>query len=169
MSKSTKRRPLDSQRLREILDYNPQTGLFSWRGNIRHSRMRLGDPAGTTNRLGYVSVFIDGGHYLAHRLAWLYTTGEWPSLFIDHIDGNPSNNALNNLREATQAQNCQNARGKNARAGVKGAYRKRNKWTSTIRVAGVNIHLGCFDTAEDASSAYAAAAKKYFGEFARAA
>jgi hypothetical protein len=68
-------------------------------GRLTRVRVGAGDKAGTTNRRGYVDIKIDGRSYLAHRLAWLYVTGEFPIHEIDHINGNPSNNIWTNLRK----------------------------------------------------------------------
>jgi hypothetical protein len=111
----------------------------------------------------------------AHRLAWIYMYG--PTIGgaeIDHIDGNPANNAIANLRLATSRQQKQNKRAQsNNRSGLKGAYyhacHKGKKWRSQIKVGDVLIFLGYFHTAEEAHAAYGEAALDYFGEFARTA
>src|SRR4051812_40825019 len=87
------------ERLKQVLVYSPESGLFTRRGRV----------AGTTYR-GRINIFIDYRGYLAHRLAWLYVHGRWPIGDIDHIDGNASNNAISNLREVSRSVNMQNQR-----------------------------------------------------------
>jgi len=153
------------EELHELLDYDPNTGIFTHKINNRHGC--FGKKAGCVRGDGYILIGIRKGHFLAHRLAWFYTYGTWPSEMIDHKDGNRQNNRISNLREATHAQNLQNARGRKRGGGLKGAHwhKERGKWKARI----AQIHLGYFDSELDAHRAYIAAAKKYFGEFARAA
>jgi hypothetical protein len=160
---------LTSERLREILHYDQETGVFTWLGK------RLGapkdKPAGTTiDAAGYRGIVIDRRRYLSHRLAWLYMTGEWPCNQIDHRDLDPSNNRWCNLREATNSQNhaniaimCSNT------SGLKGAFwhKHQRKWTAAIRCKRKLYNLGYFSTAEEAHSAYIEAANKLFGQYAR--
>lgn len=164
---------LTPDELRAVLDYNPATGVFVWRVNVR-SRARAGSMAGYTraDRSGrrYRFIGLSGSKYLAHRLAWLYVHGHWPSNMIDHIDGNGLNNAIANLREATSAQNMHN-RGAAAHnvSGFKGVTQDRRtlQWRANININGRQTYIGSFGTAEDAASAYASAAKQYHGEFAK--
>lgn len=166
--------PLTSQRLREVLHYNPETGLFTWRVNIysgHHGKRLLravGDVAGGDAGNGYWRVSLDGKRYLAHRLAWLYMTGDWPNAQIDHRDRNPANNAWPNLREATNAQNGANKGAlANNKIGIKGVFPTANgRFRAHIRVNGNRRYLGTFATAEVAHAVYRRAAKAAFGEFA---
>jgi hypothetical protein len=106
---------------------------------------------------------------MAHRLAWLYMTGVWPTKDIDHQDRNRQNNKWKNLREATFSQNKANASKNYNKSGYKGAYSQHGKtFFSSIGVNGKRIYLGTFPTAKLAHQAYVKAAKHYFGEFARA-
>jgi hypothetical protein len=99
---------LTADRLREVLHYDPLTGFFTWRVTLSR-RNQAGNRTGKTRRADRrVYIGVDNGLYLAHRLAWLYVHGRWPEPLIDHIDGDASNNAISNLREATQAENTQN-------------------------------------------------------------
>src|SRR5688572_649482 len=149
-------------RLRELLHYDPETGLFTWR--VRRERCQLGGVAGTIYPDGYHYLWVDWGRYKAHRLAWFYMTGQWPKDEIDHIDCNRSNNAFANLREATGSQNHFRINGKRP---IRGVYLVRpNRWRAMIGVRGKDIHLGYFDSAEEAQKVRRAADKKYFGEFA---
>jgi hypothetical protein len=155
---------ITAERLREVLDYDPLTGRFTWRVTSR--RTRAGQIAGRYNQ-GYWKIGIDGKLYLAHRLAWLYMTGEFPTLNIDHIDRDGTNNRWSNLREATQAQNLANSRRYcNNKGGFKGVLQRGPSWLAQIQPNGRPIHLGMFPTPEAAHAAYMAAARKYFGEFA---
>lgn len=81
---------LSAKRLREILDYNPETGVFKWKVMLAHRR-KPGDVAGNLSH-GYIEIGIENRSYRAHHLAWLYIHGELPQVMIDHIDGNRSNN-----------------------------------------------------------------------------
>ena len=165
--------PLPSQAvLREWLDYSPETGVFRWKKEPRPCRPLLGRSVGTIKN-GYLFIQVNGfGQVGAHRLAWIYMYG--PTIGggeIDHIDGNPSNNAIANLRLATSSQQKQNRRiQSNNRAGLKGAFyhacHKGKKWRSQIKVGDELIFLGYFHTAEEAHAAYGQAAMQHFGEFA---
>lgn len=161
--------------LREWFDYNPLTGIFVWRKEPRTIGPALGKVAGTSNRK-YVMISVPGFRQLgAHRLAWIYVNGlTIGGSEIDHIDRNPTNNAIANLRLATSSQQKQNKGVQsNSRSGLKGAFfhasRKGKKWRTQIKVGGRIIFLGYFHTAEEAHEAYATAAREHFGEFASAA
>lgn len=158
------------ERVLELLAYEPATGTFRW---LKHARAsRVGTVAGYNQSHGRWKIWIDGGMHFAHRLAWLVTYGEWPDGQVDHIDGDPLNNALANLRLADQTQNNGNARGHfDSQTGVKGVYRqvnsRRNPFYAQITHRGVTRNLGSFPTVEAAAIAYARAAAETFGEFAR--
>lgn len=148
-------------RLKELLDYDPLTGLFTRRVCVRYRPFKIGDVAGTVNKLGYVIIQIDGRLYKAHRLAWLYTTGEFPKECIDHINRCAGDNRWENLREATHAQNMQNKRmRKDNVSGYVGVSWKSEskKWYAQIDVDGRCIFLGYFADPEAAYRAYLAAA-----------
>jgi hypothetical protein len=168
-------RELTAERLRALLHYSPRTGVFRWRVT-NGGRAVAESIAGTVNTAdhssggGYRYIGVDGRHYLAHRLAWLYMTGEWPAAQIDHKNLVRDDNRWRNLREATQSENGANARGyRNGRSGLKGAYfhKRAGRWVSCIQREGTYHYLGLFDTAEEAHAAYCKAAKRLFGEFAR--
>lgn len=100
--------PLTQKRLREVLDYNKETGKFFWKVNIAKN-VRMGREAGTIKD-GYIYIRIDKRVYAAHRLAWLYHYGKWPEKEIDHINRNPQDNRLSNLRDVSKSENQRNSR-----------------------------------------------------------
>lgn len=161
---------LTAARLRELLFYEPGDGTFTWRKNVS-PQARSGVPAGCKNESNYIVIRVDGVKYYAHRLAWLYVTGSWPSKSVDHVNGNCSDNSWANLRLADQAENTANSKLSRANtSGHKGVvfYRPTKKWRAQIGVGLTNKHIGYFEKKEDAAAAYLAAAKSLFGEFARA-
>jgi hypothetical protein len=155
---------LTAEILRELLDYDPETGVFTWLAG-----RRAGKIAGGFRSDGYHTISIGSSRrYFAQRLAFLYVYGRWPAEDVDHIDGNPSNNAIVNLREATRSQNLQNKRSRsNTSSGLKGVTWQGRKWVARIKRDGRNDYLGSFKTAEEAHAAYCAAAREAYGEFAR--
>jgi hypothetical protein len=164
---------LTAERLREVLDYNPETGDFVWKVTRTSKRMK-GLVAGDTKPDGRHRIGVDGVRYKAHRLAWLYVHGTWPSGMIDHIDGNPSNNAIANLRDCTMSQNQANKKRRSDNtSGYKGVYfsnypKHRHKpWRARITVQGRKIVTCGFPTAEEAHEKYKQLAREHFGEFAR--
>lgn len=167
---------IDLAKLRSILSYEPETGLFRWTSGVRtgNGAMRLppGAVAGTRTSDGYIQIRIEGVLYRAHRLAWLYVHGEWPNAEIDHANRDGTDNRLCNLREATRSQNIANTKRRSSNiSGFKGVSWSKNagRWVAFIRIGGRSKYLGYFDTPESAHAAYVAAAKCSFGEFARAA
>lgn len=148
---------LTQERLRELLDYDPDTGNFTWRKPCnRFSQIKAGDPAGCIHPRGYVHIKIEGSAYKAHRLAWLYVYGRWPNPAIDHINRVKTDNRISNLRETDQLGNMQN-KGiyRNNKVGYIGVSRARNgRYVAQLQVAKKNRHLGVFDTPELASEAY---------------
>ncbi len=154
-----------------LVRYEPETGQFYWRVT-NSNRAKAGTIAGSINRHGHVIITINGGRYLAHRLVWLLIYGEWPSEEIDHKNGDPGDNRLENLRAATHAQNMRNCRNRSTNtSGLKGVRWRpdKSKWVARIQHEGKDIHIGYFSTAEEAYAAYCSAAAQYHGEFARVA
>lgn len=147
---------LTAQRLREALHYNPETGVFT-RLICTSRRSAVGAIAGTLSR-GYCSIGIDGNNYRAHRLAWLYMTGSWPSDQIDHINGVRDDNRWINLRDVSGSTNLQNRRHaqRNNACGLLGVSPYRKVWRATIRVGKKMLHIGTFRTPELAHAAYLA-------------
>jgi len=160
---------LTQSRLKEILHYEPRTGIFTWL-SVLCNRVKAGDRAGSLHANGYMYIGVDNKSYRAHRLAWFYQTGEWPTDDIDHIDMCRDNNCWSNLREATRSQNLANSTAqRNNRLGIKGVCRHQGRYRSYISKGRKKIHLGMFDTPEDAHAAYCEAAERLHGAFARAA
>lgn len=158
---------LTAEYLRSILHYDAISGVFVWISPPKEHPRMMGQIAGST-KTGYVMIKIDGQRYKGHRLAWLYVTGVDASFRIDHRDGNGLNNSFDNLRLATQAQNCANSRLREGKSLPKGVRKNGNKFTARIRVNRKLITLGTFADPGDAASAYLSAAKNFYGEFARA-
>lgn len=141
--------------LKQRLEYFPSTGAFIWRQNKKVSL--VGADAGSAATNGYIQIYVGARKYMAHRLAWFYSFGKWPSDMVDHANGHRSDNRLSNLREATRSQNGYNRRRNTATSsGLKGAYRVTNSslFQSSCVVGGVQYYLGCFSTAEEAAKAY---------------
>jgi hypothetical protein len=157
-----------AEEVRAALSYCPLSGKFVWR--VSSARAKAGSQAGYYAK-GYVCVGLFGMMFRAHRLAWLYMTGEWPSLAIDHINGVRDDNRFANLRLATNQQNAANRpRSANNKSGVKGVYWHlgSRKWVAQINVSGKRIHLGAYESKWAAKAAYWVASVEHFGEFARA-
>jgi hypothetical protein len=147
---------LTQERLRELLHYDPETGVFTWARN--HSSLaRYGEVAGH-RRDRYITIGIDGNNHMAHRLAWLYMTGEHPVDEVDHCDGDVFNNRWVNLRPATRKQNTEN-RGDHCKntSGYRGVtwYKKNNKWGASVLHRGRRYFAGLFDDVHEAGAAAA--------------
>lgn len=151
-------------RLRKLFDYNPETGQLRWKHSTSH-RVRIGATAGYANKTGHLTVRVDTKLYLVHRLVWIFSYGKIDrTKYIDHIDHNPSNNALANLRLVTREQNQRNMRffGNNP-AGMFGLQwnPQNNNWRARINIHDHVINLGSFKRFEDAVAARKAAEVKY--------
>lgn len=147
-------------RLKELLNYDPDSGIFTWKIDRGSGgaifRVSAGSVAGGKTINGYVTIGIDGTPYLAHRLAWFYVHGDWPDE-IDHRDRNRSNNAIDNLRPASHGQNCTN-RPARSNSGIIGVSSKRhNRWQAYIEIDGKSINLGSYKTIAEAAAARAKA------------
>jgi len=145
---------ITQERLRELAHYCPETGKFTHLQSNR--RKKAGMHAGSLRNDGYIYVMFDGQRALAHRFAWLYMTGEWPTQEIDHIDGDKANNAFANLRQVSRRVNTENKRKarKNNTTGLLGVSRKGTRFVAAIMHRGNKTYLGVFDTAEAAHMAY---------------
>ena len=151
---------ISQKRLHELLTYNMETGEFVWL--VNRGTIKAGASAGTytSNGLGYRQICVDGHVYIAHRLAWLYVYGVWPSHAIDHINGNPSDNRIKNLRNVSLLVNQQNqkkAHRSNRHSKLIGASLSKNKFRARIKINGKDVHLGTFSTQELAHAAYVSA------------
>ena len=155
---------IDRSEFMKFLSYDPQTGLFHWLVD-RTAGTKAGDVAGCKHSDGGIVITLFSKQYKAGRLAWFFMFGEWA--LIDHKDTVRDNNRADNLRKATQQQNSQNRRrtGKFLK-GVKCNALGRT-FSASITQNGKNKHLGNFKTETAAHDAYATAAKRLFGEFAR--
>lgn len=155
-------RILTQQRLHELLKYDPETGVFTYA--CARPKVRVGAVAGHTHAgHGYRQIKLDGRLYLAHRLAWLYVHGCWPSDMLDHIDRDRTNNRLLNLRESNRFLNRQNSLTPcNSTSGIKGVTWNRTlgKWHARIGFGNKRHHVGWFSSAEEAALARAAAEKQ---------
>lgn len=146
---------LNAARLRELLEYNPETGIFIWKVT-RGGPAVAGSVAGGTDSKGYRQIKIDMRLHLAHRLAWLYVHGIFPEGHLDHIDRNPKNNAISNLRECTHAENHQNVDLRNDNtSGVTGVCfdRASSKWLAYINKSGRRYRVGLFVSRDSAVAA----------------
>jgi hypothetical protein len=170
------------ERVRQTLSYEPKNGELRWR--MRTPDMFKGSHAerlcrafnaqnankvaGCVCTSGHKQIKIDGISIMAHRAAYAIMKGEWPAHEIDHKDVSHANNTWGNIRDATRSQNRANTGPtKRNKLGVKGVYKKKNRYVASIRIGGKLLGLGYFKTIEEASSAYEVAAKRHFGEYAR--
>lgn len=149
---------LSAQRLRELFQYDPGTGVFTRLKTVA-SRAQAGATAGCVNTYGYLVLSVDYGKYYAHRLAWLYMTGEWPHGVVDHRDTNPANNRWLNLRDVSQGTNTENRRTaiRVKKSGLPmGVYfnKRQNSIWAGIAVKRKMRFLGTFPTADEAHQAY---------------
>jgi hypothetical protein len=160
---------LTDQKLREVLAYDLTTGVFTWRRNVY--RAKAGQEAGGKRSDGYLIITINQHSYRVHRLAWFYVYGEWPCGELDHINGNPSDNRIANLRVASRRDNVANTRRKCSSGNMlKGVTPARDgvRYKAQIRLQGKNTYIGIYDSELAAHRAYCDAAEKEFGAFARA-
>jgi len=151
------------QQLKETYKYDPDSGQFT---RVKASRAcKVGRISGCLDKsTGYVRLGIGNTVYHAHRLAWLYMTGELPSQ-VDHINGIRHDNRFINLRNVTTLENNRNAKQRvDNISGITGVYynKKANRWVGQISIQGKHIHLGNFITKEEAIEARRKA-DKYYG------
>lgn len=155
---------LPVSRLREVVAYDPETGVFIKK--VRGKYRAIGDVATYQTAYGYDGIKIDGQMYLAHRLAWLYVHGDMPDGQIDHINGIKTDNRIANLRVVTLAVNVQNKRTaqKNNQSGLLGVSVRKSGFQAKIKINRKTIYLGHFKTAELAHEAYLEAKRKVHSE-----
>jgi len=159
--------PIDAGYIRTLFDYDSDKGVLIWKYKRRSGR--VGKPAGSTNKRGYVFVIIDTKYYYAHRLVWAWHHGDTP-LQIDHINGIKDDNRIENLRVATNSQNNMNLGTKknNKSSGVKNVtwHAQANKWAVQVVKNGIVVYRGWFTELADAEAAAKEARKEHHGEFA---
>ncbi len=157
------------EELRRLFDYDPETGELRWASKTdpRANRITIGALAGRVSD-GYRRVCVRQRLYMVHVLIWVWMTGEWPTVDVDHRDLVRSNNRWNNLRLATRAENMANTGArKGSQSGVKGIGFQKGKWTARLKEGGRVHWLGRHSTIEAAKAAYDQKAVEIYGEFAR--
>jgi hypothetical protein len=159
---------LTAEYLRSVLDYDPETGVFEWRKRRQGIHHKRGLRAGSApNACGYIQISVNRKIYLAHRLAWLWMTGNWPADQIDHINGERSDNRWTNLREATSSQQNSNTRiSRNNTSGYKGVTWCHGKYVAQIVHNGKTYYLGRFTCPKQAAKVRRQKARELHGEFA---
>jgi hypothetical protein len=151
----------------ELLEY--QDGKLFWK--VSRGKVRVGQEAGALSLKGYIPICVNGKRYYAHRIVWALFNGQIPSgMQIDHINCDPTDNRIENLRLATRSQNLRNAKNhSNNTTGFKGVtfYKRGKKYQAQIGTDQGLRFLGRFPTAELAHEAYVKASKEFHGEFGR--
>ena len=173
---------ITAEELRKLVSYDPETGDFTWRRRALRPGLERIDRGWNTRLAGRAAALrLDKKGYrqigiapfsnlFAHRLAWLYVYGEWPAAELDHINGDPLDNRIANLRLADRQKNMRNQKIRvNNTSGVKGVSydKKSSRWYAYINVSKRMIPLGMFDLKDDAVRVRLAAEKRIFGEFMR--
>lgn len=175
---------LTPEKVRELLDYDPETGILTWRRRpIRPEEVARdknwnarceGKPAGCITPYGYrmlgiTAEFGKEEKLLAHRIAWAHYYGEWPTGFLDHINRDRLDNSIRNLRPATITENSMNAKvRKDNSSGVRGVSRFRDgRWRVRLNKNGEEVYCAFFASKEEAIAARKEAALRFYGEFAR--
>jgi hypothetical protein len=146
---------LTQEELQRLFSYDPDTGNFIRR--VFCNGQKVGSVAGCKKPTGYIHISIHGKRFQAHRLAWLYMNGKFPDGVVDHINGDPSDNRISNLRDCTRWENLLNQKlHSNNTSGVRGVcwHKASNRWVANAQVNGEMIYLGLFNTKEDAADAY---------------
>lgn len=161
-------RDLTVDLLKHLFDYDKETGNLIWKRAVA-KRIKVGDIAGHRCKVaGYITVRINKKSYYAHRLVFLMHKGYLPKT-IDHINGDPADNHIENLRAASTQQNQHNRRmSKNNTSGYKGVSWNNSlkKWYAYIHLESKRIHLGTFNTAEEADAVVRKAREELHGTFA---
>ena len=156
---------MTKDKLKELLKYDPDTGIFTW--NVSRSQMKRGDVAGTKRKNDgktYTIISLNGSKYRAHRLAFLYMTGKFPKLLCDHINGDGTDNRWVNLREVDHVNNNRNMRLRvDNTSGVTGVYwnKKDKRWQVSIKVGSKRGYIGQYKTLEEARTARLSAEREH--------
>ena len=161
-------RDLTVDLLNHLFEYDKETGNLIWKKSRANGKVKKGDIAGTVDSRGYIRLDINYKKFKAHRLVFLMHKGYLPKT-IDHINGNPSDNRIENLRAATYSQNQYNRKlGSNNTSGFKGVswYAHKKNWRAAVTLEGKSIHLGYHDTPEEADKVVRAAREELHGSFA---
>lgn len=161
---------LTPERLKHLLDYNQETGIFTWLNKPapRSNRIKPGYVAGCKTDSGYIIINVDGYSYRAHRLAWFYVNGVWPPEKMDHINGVKHDNRIANLREASSFENGWNVGMPSTNtSGVKGVCweKQTKKWLAQCWVSGKHYRVGRFSSFDAAVDAMVKFREKHHGEF----
>jgi len=180
-----RRETITADEVNQLLAYNPDTGALTWKARTpdmfedgAHSAEHTcakwngrysGKEAGNVKSSGYRKLSIFNRSFRAPRIIWLLMTGAWPKGEVDHVNLNKDDNSWSNLRQASRAQNNSNKSARPSESGIKCVrfQKSSGNWLARISVRGQEIHLGSFDSSEAASRAYAEAAMRFHGEFAR--
>lgn len=143
--------PITWEELIKVLDYNTDTGIFTWKEN-RSQKAVIGSCAGSANSSGHLQIGLGGKQYLAHRLAWFYCFKEWPIKDLDHIDRDKKNNSIYNLRELSRSDNTRNTNSRSS-SGYKNVYIDKGKFVGRVWLNNKWHSCGRFSTSEEANEA----------------
>ena len=157
--------PITQEHLRQLLAYSAETGVFTRKVSTSNS-VKVGDIAGSPSSNGYINIGVLGKLQKAHRLAWLYVYGVWPSEDIDHVNRDRTDNRICNLRAVTRQQNMHNtSRLSNNKSGHPGVHWDvaAKKWVAQVGHNGKSTYVGQFSLLEDAVAARKAGELKYWG------
>jgi hypothetical protein len=159
---------IEISRLKELLSYDDASGCLTWIARRGNNDKHIGREAGRVHKLGYRVLGIDYKMYYAHRICWALYYESWPDGMVDHINCIKTDNRIENLRVCTRSLNVANRKVQsNNKVGIKGVFKRRKRWETSIVKDGERVFRGSFATLEEAASAYAAQSERFFGEFSR--
>lgn len=155
-------------KIEDCISLDPKSGNLAWRVRVNNS-VKVGDNIGTKHNKGYKFFRLNKTFDFNHRVVWYLAHGEWPLGEIDHINGDKSDNRLENLRDVTHRQNMWNKASQKATSVYKGVHwhKGSSKWRATLWTGASKVHLGLFQDEKEAAFAYDHAARVFFGEYAR--